>query len=876
MTPLYAPLALTLFTASGMCALVYQLVWTRWLGLLLGNFATAAATVVAVFMAGLAIGNIISGRIVRDKSPREALFIYSLLEGALSLLAAVSPLLLASSSPLYPAISSLSASPYLRAMACAVILLPPTILMGATLPSLVQALRATAPRALGPLYAFNTLGGAFGPLLAAFILMPALGMRATVWSVSALNLAVALAAFRLAKNAPATADASGAGPAPDASAGPPPWPSWTPYALAAASGFVALAFEIALTRLLILTITGSSVYGFAIILSAFLSGLALGAMLLRRWPPRNAHSALAAFAAAQALAWAFAIATLFWDLIPPLFIHVWWTPMSFVQLSAFNFLVVLILLLVLTTSSGYALPALASALPRASSAAIGRLFAANTAGAVLGSLATGFLLLPYWGLANTLLFTGGVALVAAASAGALALPRRRLAILAAAPFLVALPFALPRPDPAILNSGMFNRPQAFKPGSPHTGASPVESARALGSIIYEKDSLTARIAVRADPGMENMSFIVNGKPDGSTSPVDMYTQIFMGHIAALTHPDPRRALVIGLGTGITAGSMSLHPGIREIHVVEIEPAQIDVADIFHRYNYDAIHNPRVTIHLDDARHFLASDKTRYDIIVSEPSNLFVSGMVNLFTAEFYKSVAGHLNPGGLFFQWIHYYRVPPDELPGLAATMQSAFPSVMFWFHEYGDAFLMASREDLVIDLDRWAARVNSPAIVRDLDRVGITPPMELLGFLAWGPLDTLLYARGAKSCTDDHPYFEFTSPRTSNIPTDFTALNMKFKTFGPLRPLPIRPETAQTRGQTGKLALNRGNSARALAEYQRALELDPGSAELALTCAHIQWNLLGQDEAAITTLKALLQRHPGNGEARKLLREIGTNRAFK
>lgn len=874
MTPLPVRAVLALFTVSGMCALVYQLVWTRWLGLLLGNFATATATVVAVFMAGLAIGNAMSGRFIRGKSPRESLRIYSLLEAGLSLLAAVSPLVLASSSPLYPVISSMSPTPFLRAMVCAVLLLPPTILMGATLPTLVQALSAAAPRALGPLYALNTLGGAIGPLLAAFILMPALGMRLTIWAVTTLNIAVAIAAFRLARSAPAIADIPRPAPEPQTPGGPQPWPSWTPYAFAAASGFVALAFEIALTRLFVLTITGGSVYGFAIILSAFLFGLALGAALLRRWPPRDARSALMAFAIAQAVAWIFALTTPFWDILPPLLVHVWWKPMPFYLLTAFNFLVVLILLLVLTISSGYALPALASALPGASSATIGKLFAANTIGAVFGSLGTGFLLLPLWGLANTLLFIGGMAMVSAIVAATLAMPRQRLAILAVAPFLLALPFALPKPDKSILNAGMYNRPQGFRPDAPQGAPSAVEAARRLGRIIYEKDSLTARIAVRAVSPME-MSFIVNGKPDGSTNRVDMYTQIFMGHIPAITHPNPKRALVIGLGTGTTTGSMTLHPGIGEIHVAEIEPAQIDVAEIFRQHNYNAIRNKRVTIHLDDARHFLATDKTRYDLIVSEPSNLFVSGMVNLFTAEFYQSIREHLNPGGVFFQWIHYYRVAPDDLPGMVATVQTAFPEVMLWLHEYGDAFLLARADNLAIDIKDWNKRLNSPAISEDLARVGVAPPMEILSFLLWGPRDSALYSRGAKICTDDNPYYEFTTPRVRYDPAVVASLRMKLQLFGPIQPLPLRQESPAMRTAIAEMNLNRGNLLRSLVEYQRAWSLDPGSIRLAMKCAYIQWDLLYQRDEAVASMKTLLERHPGNAGALKKLREIAAGQRY-
>jgi len=871
MNPQTIRIVLGLFTASGMCALIYQLVWTRWLGLILGNFATATATVVAIFMAGLALGNMLSGKYSSRLGPRRALGLYAYLEGGLALLAALSPLFFATSSALYPALAAISSLPALRALVCAALILPPTILMGATLPALVRALSASAPRALGPLYALNTLGGALGPLLAAFLLMPALGLTLTVWTAAALNLAVALVARKLTA---AGADGAGSerdGPlAQDDGAG---WPVSVPFALAAASGFVALSFEIGLTRLFVLTITGGSVYGFAIILSSFLLGLALGAALLRKFPPRNAAGALLAFAAAEGVAWLFSITTPFWDMLPPLLVRVWWTPIPFGVVTIFNFVVVVALLLVLTTSSGYALPALAAALRRPGPASIGRLFAANTVGGVFGSLTAGFILLPFQGLNTALLITGAVALAVAVAAAALASPRWRIPALVAAPFLLALPFFLPKPDESILNAGMYNRPHGFRPGAPgSSGANPVDAAHKLGRIIYEKDSLTARITVRAVSPME-MSFIVNGKPDGSTNRVDMYTQIFMGHLAALTHPDPKRALVIGLGTGTTTGCLTLHRSITEIHVAEIEPAQIEVAEIFHDHNYNAIRNPRVTIHLDDARHYLLTDSSKYDLIVSEPSNLFVSGMTNLFTAEFYRMVRSHLNPGGVFLQWVHYYRVRPEDLRGMMATYLAVFPHVMFWVHEYGDGFLLAKQEDFAVDYDGWKRRLDAPELTGDLRRVGISPPIGLLGFALWGPADVERYARGAKVCTDDNPYFEFTTPRIRYIPSDVSDLRIRMQLYGPLDPLPLVRESSRIRAGLGEMFLERGSLARAFAEYRRAIALDPSSIGLALKIAYIQWDLLSLKEEAEETLLILLKRQPSNAEALKKLREVRAGR---
>jgi spermidine synthase len=391
------------------------------------------------------------------------------------------------------------------------------------------------------------------------------------------------------------------------------------------------------------------------------------------------------------------------------------------------------------------------------------------------------------------------------------------------PFMLVLTFVLPEPDISIMNSGMYNRPYGFKPGGEAGGASPTEAAHRMGRIIYQKDSWTARISVRANSPLE-MSFVVNGKPDGSTSLVDMYTQIFMAHLPALVHPAAKRVLVIGLGTGTTTGCFTLYPNIKEIHVAEIEPAQVDVARIFGVHNYRAVDNSRVTIHLDDARHYLVRDDTKYDIIVSEPSNLFVSGMVNLFTREFYELVKAHLNPGGVFFQWIHYYRVGADDVKGMVATYRSVFPETTFWLHQYGDAFLLSREGGINIDYEGWQKRLSDQTLATDLRRIQLSPPMELVSFFMWGPSDLARYAGNAPLVTDDNPYLEFSTPRVRYTQTEVMRMRVKLQLWGPVEPLPLARESADRRLLLGDMFFAKGSLARAASEYGRALKLNPGS----------------------------------------------------
>jgi len=861
---------LGLFTVSGMCALVYQLVWTRWLGLILGNFATATATVVATFMAGLAIGNALAGRKTSPLSPRSALRTYAFLELSLALLAGLSPVIFSTSSALYPVFTANSPTILVRTLFCVVLLLPPTILMGATLPVLVQSLSASNPGSLGALYALNTLGGAAGTLLAAFFLMPTLGLRGTIWLAAALNAAVSLAAYRISGNSilpiPSTGTGNPAPPQNDEKAGDSR--NWIPYALAGVSGCIALGFEIALTRLFILTVTGSSVYGFALILSAYLIGIALGAFMVKRWPLRSPRDAFLAFSASMAIAWVFSLTTPFWDMLPLLLVRFWARSTSFILVSMFNFTVITALLLALTAASGYSLPALSAALRPAGSATVGRLFAFNTAGGVIGSLLTGFILLQWCGVCPTLLGLGAAAILCSAVGIALAEPAWRKQALVVASLLAMLTFLLPRSDPRLLNAGIWYRPFVFAEGMGFSGTSILSRIQETGKIVYESDSPTARVAIRTS-GTNGLSFIVNGKPDGSSAYMDLLTHFLPAHLSVLLHSNPRSALVVGLGTGNTAGCLAMYPSIREVRVVEIEPAMLEVARYFADTNNNILLNRKVTINIDDVRNFLETDQTTYDIIISEPSNLYISGMVNLFTDEYYQMIKRHLKPGGVFCQWLHYYNMAETDMRGAIGTLLATFPQGTFWMPSYGDSFFIGSDAPPRIDPALIRRKMSLPYATENLRRLNISPPESILGFLVWGPHDLERFAAGARICTDDFPYLEFTTGRIRHRPNDEYALRSAMQFFRPLEPLPLAQDGAGLRTKLGELALASGNIARASTEFTRALELSPRSQSIAMKLAYIQWDILGLRDEAMATLSGFLRRNPGDPQAAARLRLI-------
>jgi spermidine synthase len=816
---------LLIYATTGMCSLVYQMLWIRWLGLALGNFATATAAVVAIFMAGLALGNLAFGRVAARIKPAEGLKLYATMEGTLAGLAALSPLLLSSWSPVARMMTAFSTGLPSILAACGLLLLPPTVLMGGTMPVLVRAFSAGSPPSLGRLYAVNTLGGMLGPLLAAFLLMPVLGLSLTMWAACVVNAVAAYAAYRLFLSRPAGEDGNET-----VSAVEPPDPggSYPPlfaYTLAGASGFLALGMEIVLTRQVILTVTGGSVYGLALVLSAYLGGMTLGAWLVRRYPPRGPGAALRAFAVAQALVWVFVLTTPFWDRIPALMVPFWLARMPFEIRMLADFALVFGLLVLGAAALGYALPALAGLLG-GGAGQIGALFGANTLGSMAGAVLGGFVLLPALGLHLTLMALGSLAILLALVAGGTSVrmagrPARILIPAVAAPFLVALTLACPEPDRINMSLGLYNRPELF-PSGMHTASPNPRSRR--GNITFQQDGPTGRIAVWESDPPQLMSFLVNGKPDGSNGISDLYTQIGSVHFAALSHPAPRRALVIGLGTGISAGSLAKHREVGEIRILEIEPAMLRVARLFREHNGDVLDDPKVRVSLDDARHFLGTDDSKWDLVFSEPSNLFVSGMVNLYTVEFYRAVRNRLAPGGVFLQWIHYYQMHPADVQGALKTFQLVFPDTTYWINPFGDSFALGSDGRQAIDVADWLRRASRPEIAADLKRIGLVKPLDILGFFLWGPGDLARYAGKAAACTDDFPFLEFTAPRTRWSKSDSLDVRLAMQAWGPLEPMPLSRETASLRVKLGDLFRARHSIERSRAEYRRALELEPGS----------------------------------------------------
>ncbi len=783
MRSLAARAALLLF-GSGFCALVYQTAWLRSLRLVFGASTAASAAVLAIFMAGLGFGSLLLGpRADRKVRP---LGFYSYLEAGIAVAAGLSPWLIELVRGLYLAAGGsarlgLGGGTLARLALSALVLGVPTFLMGGTLPAVARAVERSADRGrrlVGTLYAANTLGAVAGVLVTTFFSLEVLGTRKTIWVAALLNLLVALVARRLALGLPAmtpedAARQGAAETAPPAAAAPPRAGfRWLVPAAAALVGFAFLLMELVWYRMLAPLLGGSS-YTFGLILAMALLGIGLGGWLYGA-QPRRKRPTLTAFALTCALeALLLAVPFALGDRIAVLaallrpsagagfgaMVLVWTAITAAVVLPA-------------AYVAGYQFPLLIGLLGsgrRQVGREVGVTYAANTVGAVAGSIAGGFGLLQLltapgvWRLVVVMLVALALAALAAdlrlaraAGGGAPRPPRRGLHPAAVPLLLVALALACS----SATGPTAFWRHSAIGAGRLKASWNgPNDVRRTLHdqrqAVVWEADGVESSVALIGDA---EYAFLINGKSDGSARG-DAATQVMSGLVGTMLHPAPKRSLVIGLGTGSTAGWMAAVPGMERVDVVELEPAVVEVARACVTVNHGVLANPKVRLTIGDGRELLLTTGDRYDVIFSEPSNPYRAGVASLFTEDFYRAAAERLAPGGVFIQWLQGYEVDAQAVRTVYATLSAVFPAVESWRASEADLLLLATREPIAHDAARVRARAGTQPYASALDSTWGVAGAEgfYSGFLAAPALARALSLRERHWLnTDDRPILEF------------------------------------------------------------------------------------------------------------------------
>ena len=792
------PVALFLLV-SGMCALIFQTAWLREFRLIFGASTPASAAVLAIFMGGLGLGNAVLGR--RVDASANPLKLYSLLELGISAASIASPFLIVLIRNIYFSLGGQESLGVMGATAVRLLLSTlviglPTFLMGGTLPAATRAVITAADRARGSvgwLYGCNTIGAVIGTLASTFFLLERLGNRETLWAAAAINIINAMLAWVLAKQwAPAQeipkkhgAEAARQtegdrrheateGAAASIVKGESAAPAWLLYLAAAVVGFAFLLMELVWYRMLG-PILGGTTFTFGIILAVALAGIGIGGalypILFRERVPSLRDFALTCGWEALALAIPFALG----DRLALLTIVLRGLAyFDFGGQAAAWMIVAGIVVFPAALISGLQFPLIIALLGRGSrdvGKQVGQATAFNTVGAMAGSLAGGFGLLPLltapgaWMLVVILL--AGMSLVALAtglrSRGQIPRLVHPLAIV----LLAVLCLGATGPTSAWRHSGI-GAGRVLMPEMNHNAVRQwLHTTRS--SILWEADGQESAVAVSANVGA---AFIVNGKSDGNAIS-DAGTQIMFPMIGAMIHDGPRRSLVIGLGTGESAGWLAALPEMEHVDVVELEPVIEHVAEISAPLNHDVLRHPKVRLIYNDGREVLQTSRQQYDLIASEPSNPYRAGVANLYTLDFYESVRERLAPRGLFLQWLQAYEVDAPTIRTVLCTARRAFEHVEIWEAKPSDLVLVCSNEPFTYELGRLRLRVQEP-LIREALRVGWrTSTVEgvLAHYAANENYVTLVAEQDLGWInTDNHNILEFSFARTVGRQVGFSA----------------------------------------------------------------------------------------------------------
>jgi spermidine synthase len=776
---LLGPVAAALLL-SGTGSLIMEVCWSRLLKLVFGSTTLAISTILVAYMLGLGIGGLLGGRVARKL--RNGIATYGWMELAIAVYALLVPFVVGFfptvNRELLAGVSFWPAALVRFVLALAIFLLP-TMLMGATLPVLVAAVTTgwdDLARRVGLLYGINTLGAVLGTLCATFVLFPALGVFWTNAVGAAMDAGAGLIALFLL--APRLERAPAEKPIP-AAARPrkvtgtvvteQAWPRWNLALLSyGLVGLTALTYEVAWTRALTM-IFGSSIYAFSAMLAAFLIGIALGSLTGRRWFDRFAYPLRAYAIGLLALGILSFVTLLLMRNMNDLFLRVYETfGLGGRTVVIASFVLSVLAMFGPTLVLGALFPLLTRTLAAAArepSETVGDVYFVNTLGSATGAFLAGFVLIPWLGLSRTMTLAVAVNLISAAIIlvwqtqwrGAL---RTALAVGAAAAGVVAA-LIPPNWSNGAMTLGAYYRPESafdfdleFEPfdGIP------------IDEIVYYKDGVSATVSIHKHPN--GITMRINGKPDASLQ--DMSTQILSGHLPLLFGGEMDRVLVIGYASGITTGATTLYP-VKQVDVVEIEPAVLEASRHFEEWNHRPLDDSRVRVILDDGRSYLASTRERYDVIISEPSNPFLSGCSSLFTREFFQAARRALNPGGRLLQWIHIYGMDPPGVASILEALRTEFPhAYAFQFlPNDGDLMLLASDRALTpADLPSWDAL---PALAReDLEQLRLhgTPDLWSLMRLTSDNLAEIASLATMRN-TDDSMYVELHAPWRIQDPVD-------------------------------------------------------------------------------------------------------------
>ncbi|PRA71408.1 spermidine synthase [Pseudomonas sp. MYb187] len=730
-------LAALLLVASGAAALIYQVLWIKQLSLVVGVEVYAITAGISAFFSGLALGGLWLGRRA-DRLQRPMRF-YAVLELAVAVVGVAATWAL-----------GMAAGPFARmenSIGLLAWVLPfalvgvPAVLMGGTLPVLVRAVTRDVEsigRAGGQLYAANTAGAIVGTLLAAFLLIPALGIFGSACAAAVLNLVAAGGAFWLAQGSPAS-------DAPVATVQSRKGAAYLALVLYAIAGGIALGYEVVWSQAIV-QFMSTRTFAFAVVLATYLGGLVLGSALYARRADRisdpwGAFALLIAGAGLLALLEIAGLGRWLIQLQTQAEAAVLAMGGSALAGMCARFAVVALSIVFLpTTLLGAAFPLALRLVSEQGHVGrdVGSVVAFNTLGGIVGVMLCGFVLVPQLGLVRTL----GVLAVLAALVALLAVLRGEQVAIGKRRAVIALGIA----SLAVALLTPADRLAKLLPG-----------ARGSDLVFYQegRGGTVAVVEQHKRQGNFRRLYIQGVSNTGDAMPSLRYMRLQALLPLLIHNGEPRSALVIGLGTGITAGALLRYPGLEHRVVAELLPGVVSASALF-QGNYNAASDPRLQVRLRDGRRELLGNPQTYDLITLEPPPPSAAGVVNLYSRDFYQLASSRLNPQGLVAQWLPLPTQNNDDSRALVQSFLDVFPHASLWTTEFHEMLLVGSQQPVQLDLARISQRLQQPDVLSTLSAVGIDSPASLLATWVTDRAGLERYAGTTPAVTDDQPRIEY------------------------------------------------------------------------------------------------------------------------
>ncbi len=766
-------LTAVLFLASGLSSLIYQVVWTRMLVLVFGSTTFATSTVLAIFMGGLALGSYVAGRLA-DKVKRPFLC-YGILEGAIGLWALLVPLLFPAASPLFQIIwrefhPNLLVFSLLRALMVLVILILPTACMGATLPVISKFVTSSLEivgRRVGLLYSLNTLGAVVGAAAAGFWLIPTFGLSMATLIAASINVVLCLTVLALSVSVERNVEEQIV-QVPTVQrdfskdSGRLSGVTFLVVFTFAISGAVAMVYEVGWTRALLMVI-GSSTYAFSVMLCSFLVGIFVGSFVCAKHIDR-AKNPVAWFAVLEIGLCLFGVLSLInFNYLPwwNLQINSFWPESPVLSLAARLFLSACILM-PLTLCLGASFPAVVKACTgefEAVGRSVGTLYSVNTLGAIVGAMAAGFVLVPACGVERMLTLAAVINLVLGAalmlSLKETSLLCKSLIVVLSLPVLYFSCQPLCLWDKRVMLMGQSERRRLIRENRHYDSFTQwADGLSKRNQIAFWNDGPCSTVGILHWTASGGNSLVTNGHVDASDG-VDKTTQALIACLPLIWKPDARDIAVVGWGSGMSVGDVTLFP-VSSITAIELEPAVVTASSFFHHINHSPEKDPRLHLEINDGRNYLLLTDKRFDVIISEPSNPWQAGVCNLFTREYFQNCQDRLNPGGILSLWLQTAEVPPENVRGILASLQSVFPYVAAFRLNSSNLALLASQSPLQTDYSSLVAAFKKGPVADELRSVAINSPEKLASLIEISPDALSQLAAGATFNVDDTNRLEY------------------------------------------------------------------------------------------------------------------------